>query len=337
MQDQSRVIRILSSLLMLTFGGIAAASQGVWQSTAGAVLVAVGSALLTQSVADIRNLEKAKLLLAPHLEPVCDQFLDAISQLRQATKDFRDGTIRDDTAGELIAAHSSSLESALRNLHAYSGAKSDRKRIEKSRQETHIDPEEPARHGGSTTVASRTSSHEADRVSENVSCPNCRTSQDVSVGLNVGDSALATCPSCQLRYHVHRDRYGDAFTKPWGSGSGRQFDFWCPSCNEHHFRFKVVGELQPRYCTKCGAYVMPTDDGGEVIRAACPPAAGIARPEIEENGRVVVDCECGNRCVSFYRDDEALYAACRKCNQLVRAPNAADEDLGDQLEQAASR
>lgn len=322
MKDQSRIISVLSALIMIVGGGVLAATDGTISSTCGTVSVAVGSMLMTISISDIRNLEKAKMILAPHLEPVCDQFLDAISQLRQATKDFRDGSITDETAGELIAAHASSMESALRNLHAYSGATSDRSRIEKSKRDTQLGRIDMEARAPSNTVASRTSSLEDGPRGENVACPNCRTHREVSLGVNVGDSAIAECDNCHLRFHVHRDRYGDPFTKPWGSGSGRQFDFWCPSCGQFHFKFKVTSELYPRYCTKCGACIMPNDEGGEVVRKAVSPLSGTVVPNLIEDGRGVLDCSCGQRCTSFYKDEEALFAVCRRCDLLVRAPVA---------------
>lgn len=320
MDKVSRIVTVVAALFMLVGGGVAAATMedALW-STSGAVFVALGSALLSLSISELRSLQRAKKLLAPHLEPVCDQFLEAISQLRQTTKDFRDGSIEAPTAGELIAAHASSLESALRNLHAYSGAKGDKERIRRSRKETDLLEDLTGQPMRLTTVESRTSSSESNRHEEIVPCPNCGAERTVELGLNVGDSAMTTCRQCQLRFHVHRDRHGDAFTKPWGSGSGRQFDFWCPSCRRHRFRFRITGEVHPRYCLECFAKVLPTDDGGEVVQAPAEPTVGTLVVGVQDYGRSVLDCECGHRCTAFYTDGRHLYAVCDGCDRLVRA------------------
>ncbi len=329
MTEISRLITVAAGFAMLIAGGVLTTRPETPWAVFGAVLVALGSAVLSLSVTETRRLEQAKEIVAPHLEPVCYQFLSAIAQLRQATKDFRDGAITDETAGELIAAHTSSLEETLRNLHAYSGVKSDRERFRLRRDQTRIDDDAVGTSARSEPVQTSTTARAGGaRVQETVACPNCGAEHEVLLGLTVGDSASTSCFACQLRFHVHRDRHGEAFTKGWGSGAGREFEFSCPHCSR--YRFKYAGQPEARYCLACYAFVEPSNEGGAVVREPSQPVQGVEVGQAAY-GKSLLQCqECKRTTRAFSRYGGNLYAVCSGCRKLVRAPEQVEFTGGDQ-------
>jgi hypothetical protein len=327
--DNSRILTASSSVAMLVTGGLLATTQPEsLMALLGAILIALGSALLSVALSEIKRLEQAQAIIAPQVEPICYQFLAAISQLRQATKDFRDATIGDETAAELIAAHTSNLEEALRNLYAYTGVSGDRDKYHKRRQQTQIDEEQPRLAHVSASTAeqtSRTARPDESRDLETVACPNCGTEHSVLLGRTVGDSATSSCRLCHLRFHVHRDRHGDAYTKPYGSGSKRNIKFWCPSCAQYEFRYS--GDAEPRYCLECFALVEPVGDSAQIRAPSVVPGAAVS-DDIDGAGKRILICDhCNSRTKSFILYKNYLWAVCIGCRSLIRATVSSEHEL----------
>jgi len=317
MSLRGRILCLIASVALMAVGVILSESEpSSLFRYGGSILAALGGALLSLSLSEINQLDQAKRMLAPHIEPVCHQFLADIKQLRQTVKDFRDKAISDETATELIAAHTSALEEALRNLSAYSGVEIDRERFRKRREQTRFDegPESTA----FLNQTSHTMREDSARIRERVACPYCREEVDVLLGPTVGDSATSVCPSCKQRFHVHRDRHGEPFTKAWGSGQGPKFEFWCPSCAK--FLFSFTGQPEARYCLECFALVepVPGEAGGKILRYASPPTP--ASVVGDSDGRYILECpECKTRGRAFVIYKNWVYANCPSCHKLVRA------------------
>ena len=249
MQDNlSRLITTIAALAMIVTGGLLTISVETSWSACGAVLVGLASALLSLGVSEVRQLDRAREMVGPYLEPVCDQFLESISLLRLAIRDFRDQAISDETAGELIAAHVSSLESALRNLHAYSGVKSDRDRLRTRRAQTRIEGDDDRQPNSDSERPGRSADVDDRRISEIVACPYAREKTMFFWGPM---SAIAVEVLLQLSATLQHSS-----KSAWRSfherlGGIREFD--CPACSG--FTFKYRGYQSPRYCLNCFAYV----------------------------------------------------------------------------------
>ncbi len=315
MQDNlSRLITTIAALAMIVTGGLLTISVETSWSACGAVLVGLASALLSLGVSEVRQLDRAREMVGPYLEPVCDQFLESISLLRLAIRDFRDQAISDETAGELIAAHVSSLESALRNLHAYSGVKSDRDRLRTRRAQTRIEGDDDRQPNSDSERPGRSADVDDRRISEIVACPYCSRENDVLLGPDVGDSQSKSCSNCQRRFNIHRNRHGEAFTNDWAGI--REFD--CPACSG--FTFKYRGYQSPRYCLNCFAYVAPDGrGGGRVERTAEDPVSGDVVGHSVVGNQTLRCSRCNTESPTFIRYQGYYFAVCDDCRVLVRA------------------
>lgn len=158
-----------------------------------------------------------------------------------------------------------------------------------------------------------------------VECPECPKECDVALGIEAGESAIATCDSCSCRFHIHRDSDGKVFTRRWGSSGGakKPLEFDCPNCKSFTFSVRSPrgdGTWKPRYCLKCYAKIQPSRDEPYVLESPRRPILADEVGKVGPMDRSLLRCsECGSNAIAFTEYDYYVWAECDECDRLMKA------------------